>query len=112
MEAKGHLRPQPIRLALSAGRADAERRGQRDNRRPGISASDQERGCFGEEDPEHAVLAVVHGIDLDFAADPPTASGGKLLWLNPWHIRDEALTPIAYRYVLPSDEISKATGTL
>lgn len=64
------------------------------------------------KDPKHAVLAVVHGIDLDFAADPPTASGGKLLWLNPWHIRDKALTPIAYRYVLPSDEISKATGTL
>jgi hypothetical protein len=64
------------------------------------------------KDPEHAVLAVVHGIDLDFAADPPTASDGKFLWLNPWHIRDEALTPIAYRYVLPSDEISKATSTV
>ncbi|MET9276084.1 DUF3578 domain-containing protein [Kribbella sp. NPDC003557] len=50
-----------------------------------------------EEYPRNA-LGIVHSIDLCRETDPPTASGGILVWRCPWLVDDRALRPIAYKY--------------
>ncbi|RZT07457.1 uncharacterized protein DUF3578 [Kribbella sp. VKM Ac-2569] len=49
------------------------------------------------EHPDNA-LGIVHSIELDREADPPTASGGTLVWQSPWLVDDGALRPMAYKY--------------
>jgi len=49
----------------------------------------------------HTMIILVHGIMLDRSTTPPMASDGKLKVIRPWEISDKALTPIAYRYVMP-----------
>ena len=45
----------------------------------------------------HNALMLVHGINIDRAANPPVASGGTLNVIRPWFVRPEALEPTAYR---------------
>lgn len=50
--------------------------------------------------PQTAVLAIVHGISLN--PERTTASGGSLKIVNPWKPAEDALIPIAYRYLVPT----------
>jgi hypothetical protein len=43
-------------------------------------------------------LVVVHDIQLDRSATPPTASGGVLSCVSPWHISEDELTVVSYVY--------------
>jgi Domain of unknown function (DUF3883) len=49
--------------------------------------------------PRRAVLAVVHGVRL--SRDRSVAEGGELDLCHPWSPAEEALQPIAYRYIVP-----------
>ncbi|MCZ7434862.1 DUF3578 domain-containing protein [Micromonospora sp. WMMC241] len=51
----------------------------------------------------NTMLVIVSGIALDRDSDPPVASGGVLRVVHPWKIDDSGLTPIAYRYAVPSE---------
>lgn len=50
----------------------------------------------------HTFLIVVHGVRLDRSLSPPTASGGDLLVVHPWKIDNQGLTPLSYRYQVPT----------
>jgi hypothetical protein len=47
--------------------------------------------------PDNA-LVVVHSINLDRTAKPPTASGGVLRCISPWAVSDDDLTVVSYIY--------------
>lgn len=51
--------------------------------------------------PDNA-LFVVHSIRLDREGDEPRASGGTLVVHRPWQVLDESLSPVSYRYAVPS----------
>jgi len=51
--------------------------------------------------PDNA-LAIVSGIKLEGPADAPEATGGVLRIIEPWAVEAEALTPLSYRYTVPS----------
>ena len=51
-------------------------------------------------------LAVVSGIQLQGAADAPEAIGGTLRVVQPWAVLEDGLTPVSYRYVVPSADAS------
>lgn len=46
----------------------------------------------------HNALAVVHSIHLDRSEDPPVASGGTLVYEQPWALDESRLVPMSYRY--------------
>jgi hypothetical protein len=46
----------------------------------------------------HNALVVVHSINLDRRATPPTASGGALHCVSPWQIAEDDLTVVSYVY--------------
>lgn len=48
-----------------------------------------------------SALYLVTGIKLEGNPKSPTASGGDLRIIDPWAVEPDALTPIAYRYVVP-----------
>lgn len=50
------------------------------------------------ENAPATALAIVHGITLDRSEASPTASGGELIFISPWYIREEALKPLSYVY--------------
>lgn len=51
----------------------------------------------------HNALIVVHSIELTRSEEgQPTATGGVLHVHRPWEITDVALTPVSYRYRVPS----------
>lgn len=51
------------------------------------------------EHAHHVALAVVSEISID---DELICEGGEVRWFRPWSIDNEALTPVAYTYMLPS----------
>ncbi|MFL6122984.1 MrcB family domain-containing protein [Actinophytocola sp.] len=55
-----------------------------------------------EREHPHTMLIVVSSIRLDREIDPPTASSGELSVVHPWSIERTRLTPIAYRYDVPT----------
>ena len=55
-----------------------------------------------EREHPHTMLIVVSSIQLDREGDQPTASSGKLSMVHPWSIEAARLTPIAYRYEVPT----------
>jgi hypothetical protein len=46
-------------------------------------------------------LILVYGICLDRSGKEPTANGGTLIAIQPWHIDDQALKPLSYTYKVP-----------
>lgn len=57
----------------------------------------------------NVALAVVSEIELDRTlADAPTASGGKLVLLNPWQLDESRLSAMTYVYRLAPEEIASA----
>ncbi|WP_194820434.1 hypothetical protein [Nocardia sp. XZ_19_385] len=50
----------------------------------------------------HNALVVVHSIQLDRSGANPIASGGSVVVHRKWTIDDEALTPVSFRYRVPS----------
>lgn len=46
----------------------------------------------------NTALAIVHSIVLDRTGTPPRASGGVLVYEQPWALNEDRLTPMAYRY--------------
>jgi len=50
----------------------------------------------------HTFLIVVHGVCLDRSQGQPTASGGELLVIHPWRIEIEHLSPLSFRYQVPT----------
>lgn len=51
--------------------------------------------------PDNA-LFVVHSIRLDREGEAPTASGGSLIKHQPWELHEYALTPVSFRYSVPT----------
>ena len=49
-----------------------------------------------QEFPNNALI-VVSQIELN-RSDPPSATGGKILFISPWKIRDSDLQPLGYDY--------------
>jgi hypothetical protein len=43
-------------------------------------------------------LVVVHGVKLKRDPICPSASGGTLVFVSPWHIEEHALTPLSFTY--------------
>jgi hypothetical protein len=50
---------------------------------------------------DNCALAVVTDIVLDTSGEEPTASGGRLLMIRPWHVNEASLRPLAYEYRVP-----------
>lgn len=51
-----------------------------------------------QEKAPATALILVHGIALDRKGDQPTAHGGTLIFISPWHISNQALKPLSYTY--------------
>jgi hypothetical protein len=56
-----------------------------------------------QEHPNNALI-VVSQIDLD-RSEPPTAKGGKVLFISPWEIVDRDLEPLGYEYSISNSLI-------
>ena len=51
----------------------------------------------------HNALIVVSQIDLD-RSEPPSANGGKILFISPWRIDDSDLDALGYDYRVATDD--------
>ena len=56
-----------------------------------------------QEHPNNALI-VVSQIDLD-RSEPPTAKGGKVLFISPWEIVDRDLEALGYEYSIANSQI-------
>jgi hypothetical protein len=54
-----------------------------------------------QDDAQSSALAIVSGIRLIGPPDEPEAVDGTLRIIEPWVVHDDALTPLAFRYVVP-----------
>lgn len=54
--------------------------------------------ALAQEQFPNTALAVVWEIELHRETDPPTASGGNLILLSPWEIRQEDLVPLEFEF--------------
>ena len=52
-------------------------------------------------DPASAILAVVYDIAVTADVKGPQGSGGKLLLIDNWHIEENTLEPLTFRYTVP-----------
>ena len=48
----------------------------------------------------NTMLIILSHIDLNKKANPPVATGGKLVVISPWKIQDDQLTALSFQYVL------------
>ncbi len=53
---------------------------------------------YGNRFPD-TMLLVVHSIDLDRSASPPTAAGGHIEYWHPWAIEQADLEAISWKYM-------------
>lgn len=56
---------------------------------------------FMQENAPKTALILVYGIRLNRMAKEPTADGGTLISITPWHISNQDLKPLSYTYQVP-----------